>query len=358
MITSYISTKSPYMLFTTTTTKTYGVFDIFIYQGTQTTGRSINPTYQLVSSTFDTKGNVEISPFIDSITEQQFDGMYATNGVWVDHQYTLTDDIGNITGSPTTIISEFALPGYSYFEDGLNYISVNTNGLLIDNDEIQIAVGEGVTVPIFTDVTETVTLKDVDNNTLNTVDVTSLTGNTSSSKIFYYQFVGEYPGELGSLEVKSAVGTTTIKIVEVTECKYDPIKITFLNRYGVLQDLWFFKRKDVTMNVTQDEYKRSLIDISTESYNTFNHQKQVYNKVAKEVVDLNSGFVPESFNPVFKQLLISDRVWMTGDINGVNTIRPVNVTNSAFDFKYKLDEKLINHSIKLDLAFDTINNIA
>ena len=361
MLTNYINTKSPYVLFTEQTSFKYAVFQIYIYDGTQENDRSANPNYTLVSTTFDTKGNVEISPFIDSLIEQQFNGIYGTTGKWVDSRYYLTDDLAEVpTGTTTSFVSQYALPGYSYFEDGINFSDVS-NGLLIDNEEIQISVGEGITVPIFTDVADRIILRNTDNVIVDEVDVTLLRGDEAENKIFYYQFVGPYPGELASIEIIPSTllrPNRVLRIIEVNECKYTPLKITFLNRYGVLQDLWFFKRKDVTLSVKQEDYKRSLINIQGETYNKFNHQTQVYNKKANEEITLNSGFVPESFNVVFKEMILSERVWLTGDINGVDTIRPVNVTSSSFNYKYKLDEKLINHEVKLDFAFDTINNIA
>jgi hypothetical protein len=38
-------------------------------------------------------------------------------------------------------------------------------------------------------------------------------------------------------------------------------------------------------------------------------------------------------------------------------VLPVNVSDSSFSYKTSLNDKLINYTIKIDFAFDTINNI-
>ena len=57
-------------------------------------------------------------------------------------------------------------------------------------------------------------------------------------------------------------------------------------------------------------------------------------------------------NEVFRQLLLSERVWI--DYNGT---LPVNVGTSSLKFKQSLNDKLINYTISFDFAYDKINNI-
>ena len=50
---------------------------------------------------------------------------------------------------------------------------------------------------------------------------------------------------------------------------------------------------------------------------------------------------------------LSEDAWIEID----NQIIPVNITDSSFSYKTSLNDKLINYTIKIDFAFDTINNI-
>ena len=68
---------------------------------------------------------------------------------------------------------------------------------------------------------------------------------------------------------------------------------------------------------------------------------------------LNSGFVSESMNDSFKELLVSQYVWVVR--SGVNY--PVNVVDSSLTYKTALNDRLINYTLNFKYAFDTINNI-
>jgi hypothetical protein len=68
---------------------------------------------------------------------------------------------------------------------------------------------------------------------------------------------------------------------------------------------------------------------------------------------INSGFVPESFSENFKQLMLSERVWL--DTGAVDL--PITIKSSDLELKTSVNEKLINYTINIEFAFDTINNI-
>lgn len=155
-----------------------------------------------------------------------------------------------------------------------------------------------------------------------------------------------------SAEGNITVGTHTIKVNRVCEPKYDPIKITFVNKFGVLQDLWFFKKMVQSINVQKDRFKRNILT-SSGQYSVFKHSQTVLNTTANEVFTSNTGFVSESMNEVFKQLMLSERVWAT--IEGI--VYPVAVTNSQLQYKTSLNDNLINYTIEFEYAYDAINTI-
>jgi hypothetical protein len=75
--------------------------------------------------------------------------------------------------------------------------------------------------------------------------------------------------------------------------------------------------------------------------------------VGKESIVANTGFVCESMNEPFKQLMLSNQVWATIS----NNVTPVNIINSDFTYKTSLNDKLVNYTIEFEFAFDSINNI-
>lgn len=173
----------------------------------------------------------------------------------------------------------------------------------------------------------------------------------------------------GTVAYQSYSGTDTSVTIGVgvtctitrTPCsKYDPQRITFINKYGQFQDLWFLLKKTLTTETTKETYQGINLTSSGSSttYDTTKSTKVVYNKEAKERIALNSGYYPEGYNAVFEQLLESEQIWIQS-LNAVGTTQylPLNVITSNFQKKTKLNDRLIDYTIEFEEAYDKINNI-
>ena len=66
------------------------------------------------------------------------------------------------------------------------------------------------------------------------------------------------------------------KVENIEECKYNPYKVTFVNKFGALQDLWFFKRSNLSLKTKEESYKANIVNDGTYSINS--RQKTVFNK--------------------------------------------------------------------------------
>jgi hypothetical protein len=62
------------------------------------------------------------------------------------------------------------------------------------------------------------------------------------------------------------VSGVTVTIKRICEPKFTPIRITFVNKFGALQDLWFDKKNVESLSVKRDKYKRSLSSSIDGSY--------------------------------------------------------------------------------------------
>ena len=89
-------------------------------------------------------------------------------------------------------------------------------------------------------------------------------------------------------------------------------------------------------------------------YSTTAHAKKTFNANATESILLNTGFVPESMNPYFEELMVSEYVWLV-DENDV--VYPVNLKDSSFTYKTGLNDRLINYTMNFEKSFDLVNNI-
>jgi len=161
-------------------------------------------------------------------------------------------------------------------------------------------------------------------------------------------------------EINSGGGQYDVDIIRIDCTKYGyGHKITFVNKFGALQDIWFFLKSVNTTNKKQEQFQRNIIT-STGSYNVNTHTKQDYNTVANTSISLSSGYYPEWANQWFEQLLLSEQVWLTRTDpfdSSADEVVPVNVKKSSMVKKTSLNERLIDYTFEFDMSFDYINNI-
>ena len=150
--------------------------------------------------------------------------------------------------------------------------------------------------------------------------------------------------------------TKIVDVVTLDECKYEPKKVSFINRWGALQDLWFFKKSVESMNVEKESYKSNILGYNG-TYSTSNHVNRDFNVVGKESVTLSSGFLDEEYNKVFKEMMLSEKVWITNITESGEQVLPINVKTGDITYKTSLNDKLVQYTIEFDKSFDTINNI-
>ena len=118
-------------------------------------------------------------------------------------------------------------------------------------------------------------------------------------------------GLVDELYINSDSGTQVIKISQEPCTKYEPYKVTFVNKFGALQDMWFSLKSTESLNTTGETYKANVVDFSTLTYATYKPQVAQYNKLGKESITLNTNYISEDYNEVIKQLMMSEQVWVT-----------------------------------------------
>jgi hypothetical protein len=140
----------------------------------------------------------------------------------------------------------------------------------------------------------------------------------------------------------------TITLYIQDECRYTPMDIVFSNKSGEQQILTFFKNNVESLSVTSEEFESDRGQPSEG-----NHQFKKYNKQGRTKFKVNSGFVEESVNEAFRQLVLSEDVW---HYDGVDFI-PINVSSTSLEYKTTKNDRLINYEIEFEYAYNEINNI-
>lgn len=370
---SIINARSPYFTSRTGTVGDDIDLKIYIWDGLSVAFPS-SPEYTLTKSNISTtQVSFEISELIRDYLSNSYNGTYATDGVWVQWSFQ------NNGGPPTYSSLYFSLDGYSYFEDGIN--SRIDTGLLQSNNIVYRLNDSDVNIPVNTYransvafwyngiVKRTETITDSVDSAEQVGYITVSGGNaygTFQSRILLNGGVyesnpciddflkSEDIGLVDEIWVASDVGTEIIKVVTIDECKYEPYKVTFVNKFGALQDMWFFKRSDTSITTQSDSYKANILDLSSGvSYSTSDHQIRNFNKNGNETIVLNSGFYDEEYNEIVKQMLLSEQVW----IDNGSEILPVNVNTNSYRFQKNVNDKLIQHTLEFSYAYDKINSV-
>jgi hypothetical protein len=132
----------------------------------------------------------------------------------------------------------------------------------------------------------------------------------------------------------------------IDECKYTPVRCSFINRYGGWKDIIFFKAQTNSISVKGSEY--NLLPDAID-YNVYKGQSKVFNINGTQTVKLNTGWVDENYNELITDLLLSETVLLDN--------KPVKVKTQSHTYKTQLKDKMINFELDFEYAFDLINNI-
>ena len=373
---SKINVRSPYFVYDNSTSTgsalTSAQLRILVYTGNSTSSIT-GYQYQLNSTAISGKVTFEISELVRDYIENNFDGDYTGSAKWLNLQL-LRVYVGGSTSTLNSTLSVF--DGYGYFSEGAN--PQNTQTVLQSNKTIYKYSDAPLRLPAhITTSTDFTFLQDG-----SSIYNTTLDPSTNSNDIIRYVSSESVAGvdswqdrvvlDGGTIESLDCVkdfledidlygvdtiyvndGTTVevYNVENIEECLDTPYKLTFVNKFGALQDLWFFKRSTLSMNTSQQTYKSNLVVDG--SYSINQHQKSILTKQGNESLTLNSGFYSEDNNEVFKQLFLSEQVWIEYDSETL----PINITSSNLVHKTRLKDKLISYEINLEFSNDTINNI-
>jgi len=138
---------------------------------------------------------------------------------------------------------------------------------------------------------------------------------------------------------------------------HNSYKVTFVNKYGALQDLYFNGKTTENISVKKITFKRNTVNSSYE-YDKQKHAIKQFNSLANEKLILNTP--PMSYdntNEAIKQLLVSEQVWIRKTMGGSEQTVPINITDNQQVIKTGLNDKVVQYTITAEYAFDMITNI-
>jgi hypothetical protein len=380
--------------------------ELYIYEGVyDTSPDAADLKYTIEKSELEGNNIIvfEISELVRDYIETKYDGEYDSYTVWVNPVITATNETGGTITSPTispSVSGQFiATEGYGYFEEGAN--PDFDEGLMMSEGTIYRVNDRSVNIPVSTETTnsvsfllngETIYSKLIDYadpaNPTTSETIQYIASDSNSEADSYKERVLEAGGvfedntlleafeesfDIGAVDevyVNYTTGSevnedgdtvynyeTKILKVKTFDCsKYEPIRVTFVNKYGALQDLYFTRRSNESINITSQDYKASVFDFTSLSYDQTAHQQRTLNLVGKESVTLNTDYIDESCNEHIKQLMLSEQIWMTR-LTDEEKIVPLKLKSNSLQLKTRVNDRLVQYTMQFDVAADKINTI-
>ena len=350
-----IFTRSPYIIRIAESGQNGSKVELFISNTTTFTG---TPQYTL-SKLIPASNNLETLYDISSYIQEYISHIeISTSG---DAQVvTPTSQYANVrvkryklvgsTYSPTATnpqVDYKAFNGYGYYEDNVNY-DLGDYGLDVSNyyylptqyaGKIRINVGANFTAR-YTNLSTGTPTNLVLGATANVFDIPRVrTANVNEGN------------KVEILNAASAV-QATYYFYPLEECKYTPVIIDFVNKYGAWQREFFFKASNDTLSVENTEYNLMQTFTTTAgvtTYNALEGQRETFNTNGKKSIKVNTGWVYENWKEVLKQIMLSERILIDN--------KPAKINSKSTELFKSINTKQINYSLDFEFTYDVINSV-
>jgi hypothetical protein len=359
-----IFTRSPYVVSVNDISQTGSKVELFIYDGGSTPPSL--PTYtlsKLIPGTGVTENLYNISPYIREYLTHRFNGQnFNTVNDFTEYdEYMYINVVTyNLISGVYVLDQTFTArcyDGYGYYEDLMN---VDRGDVLLgdgtkhyywyDSTNTPLAIGSqraGI-VTAFLDRDWKVYYQNLLNGSLTQINSYSTAGVYDLYRVFPTWYgAGNLMQIYDDLNVLQWEATFIPKI----ECRYTPMTIDFVNKFGGWQREFFFKASQEILDVNSTTYNLMMSDIYPMTLSE--GQRAVFNNNGIRKYIINTGWVDESYGETMQELLLSERViWVDS-----NKRIPVKVNTKSINKQKNINNKTINYSIEIELAFDVINSV-
>ena len=130
--------------------------------------------------------------------------------------------------------------------------------------------------------------------------------------------------------------------------KYPNIRIKWKNRYGQFDWFNFYLVNRQGFQSTKRTYQPQLGSWQSTglSYNNYDSSTLNYLSDSKQTLSVNTDYLTDSYNDIFKQLLVSDEIYWI--YNEPNQLRPLTITTNNMVFKTGVNDKLVQYQFDFD----------
>ena len=133
--------------------------------------------------------------------------------------------------------------------------------------------------------------------------------------------------------------------------KYPNVRIKWKNRYGQFDYYNFYLVNRQGFQSTKRTYQPQLgtWQGTSLSYNSYDSSNLNYLSDSKQTLSVNTDYLDESYNDIFKQLLVSDEIYWVYEYQADEEIvRPITIRTDSIVFKTGVVDKLIQYQFDFD----------
>ena len=264
-----------------------------------------------------------------------------------------------VTGSHLKSSTYKALDGYGLFQQPIGQQLFTSSihwPLMTDGPVTQscFSTNVGTSGVYVGDVGGTAPTKIVYTSNLGTANYNVSSSLSSSGQIYQYPIAPSGSGfplstigmEYFSVQAYSgstALGTS-VKYELTCQQKYPNVRIKWKNRYGQFDYMNFNMISKQSFSTDRKTYQPQLgtWESSTLSYQNYDSANLAYIVDDKQMISVNTYWLPENYNDILKQLLVSDEIyWVYDETN--NLVKPLTITTQNIVFKTGVVDKLIQY---------------
>jgi hypothetical protein len=146
----------------------------------------------------------------------------------------------------------------------------------------------------------------------------------------------------------TALGTP-IYFDVVCKQKYPNIRIKWKNRYGQFDwfDFYMVNRQSFATTVRGYQPQLGTWTGATLGYNQYDSSNLNYIVDSKQSISVNTDWVPDSYNEIFKQLLVSEEIYW---VKSQTDLAPLTIATDSLTFKTGVVDKVVQYGFDFDFG--------
>lgn len=135
----------------------------------------------------------------------------------------------------------------------------------------------------------------------------------------------------------------------VCKQKYPNIRIKWKNRYGQFDwfDFYMVNRQSFSTTVRGYQPQLGTWSGATLGYNQYDSSNLNYIVDSKQSISVNTFWVPDSYNEIFKQLLVSEEIY---HVKSQTDLAPLTIATDSLTFKTGVVDKVVQYGFDFDFG--------